>query len=90
LPSFKIKVFLEGIRISYHIRDPAILLPDSAINVLSFARIPLAPIGVCYNVAVNGSLDLTNLTGFLGIALYIAGLVLLAGYWLERRELLLY
>ncbi|HLL78620.1 MAG TPA: hypothetical protein VKT25_03925 [Ktedonobacteraceae bacterium] len=35
------------------------------------------------------SFDLSSLWGFPLVAAYIASLVLLAGYWLEKKELLL-
>ncbi|HEY6542153.1 MAG TPA: hypothetical protein VIZ18_14510 [Ktedonobacteraceae bacterium] len=41
--------------------------------------------GICYNIGVNSSVDASALPGIL-----IAGLVWLASYWLERRELLLH
>jgi hypothetical protein len=47
-------------------------------------------VGICYNIGVNCSLDTCVLPGFLLVALYVVGLVWLAGYWLERRELLLH
>jgi hypothetical protein len=59
-------------------------------NVLSISRLPLIPVGICYNIGVNSSFDISALPGFLLVALYIAGLVWLTGYWLERRELLLH
>jgi hypothetical protein len=65
-------------------------LPDAVINVLSITRLPLILIGICYNIGVNSSLDISALPGFLLVAFYIAGLVWLAGCWLERRELLLH
>ena len=70
--------------------SPIILLPSQVLAVLSIARIPLAPIAVCYNVSANGSFDLSSLWGFPLVAAYISGLVLLAGHWLEKKELLFY
>lgn len=70
--------------------SPLVLLPQQVIAVLSITRIPLAPVGVCYNVSVSGSMDISALWGFPLIAMYIVGLAWLAGYWLEKKELLLY
>ena len=70
--------------------SPLVLLPQQVIAVLSIARIPLAPIGVCYNLSVSGNLDLSGLWGFPLVVLYVVGLAWLAGYWLEKKELLLY
>lgn len=53
-------------------------------------EIHIIPVGICYNIGVNSSMDVSALPGFLLVALYTAGLVWLAGYWLERRELLLH
>jgi hypothetical protein len=67
---------------------------DSAISSVvapaGVRRLPLIPVGICYNIGVNSSIDASAVHGFLLIALYIGGLAWLAGYWLERRELLLH
>jgi hypothetical protein len=62
----------------------------SSTIMLSFSRIPLAPVAVCYNIGVNGSIDASSLWGLPLILAYIAGLTWLAGYWLDKEELLLY
>ena len=36
------------------------------------------------------ALDVWSLWGFLLVAIYIAWLAAIAGYWLEKKELLLY
>jgi hypothetical protein len=71
-------------------RNPLVLLPQPLIAVLSFSRLPLAPVAVCYNIGVNGSIDASSLWGLPMILAYIAGLTWLAGYWLDKKELLLY
>jgi hypothetical protein len=63
--------------------------PDSQ-KYCTISRLPLIPVGVCYNIGANSSIDTSALPGFLVVTLHIAGLVWLAGYWLERRELLLH
>lgn len=70
--------------------SPVFRLPDPVIAILSISRLPLIPVGICYNIGVNSSIDASALPAFLIVALFIAGLVCLAGYWLERRELLLH
>ena len=70
--------------------SPIFRLSDPIITVLSISRLPLIPVGICYNIGANSSMDASALPGFLIVALFIAGLVWLAGYWLERRELLLH
>ena len=64
-------------------------LPASVLNILGIVRIPLWPISACYQVSVSGTIGLTGVVGLLIEVGYIIGLVLIAGYWLERRELLL-
>ncbi len=83
-------LFLAWIVLVLFSASPIFRLPDFVINVLSIVRLPLIPVGICYNIGVNSSIDISALPGFLLIALYIAGLVWLAGHWLERRELLLH
>lgn len=83
-------VFLAWIAIVLFSASPIFRLPDVVINILGVTRLPLIPVGICYNIGVNSSLDSSALPGFLLVALYIAALVWLAGYWLERRELLLH
>jgi ABC-type polysaccharide/polyol phosphate transport system ATPase subunit len=65
-------------------------LPSTVLNVLGIVRIPLWPIAACYQVSVSGTIGLTGVLGMLLVAVYIICLALIAGYWLERRELLLY
>jgi hypothetical protein len=83
-------LFLAWIDIVLFSASPIVRLPDVVINVLSVARLPLIPVGICYNIGVNSSIDASAVPGFLLITLYIGGLLWLAGYWLERRELLLH
>ena len=60
------------------------------LNVLGIVRIPLWPISACYQMSTSGTLSLSGVLGMFLIAIYIIGLALIAGKWLERRELLLY
>ena len=83
-------LFLAWIAIVLFSASPIVHLPDAIITVLSVSRLPLIPVGICYNIGVNSSIDISALPAFLVVALYIAGLIWLAGYWLERRELLLH
>lgn len=83
-------LFLAWIAIVLFSASPIFRLPDFVISILSISRLPLIPVGICYNIGVNSSLDISALPGFLLVAIYIAGLVWLAGSWLERRELLLH
>lgn len=83
-------LFLAWVAIVLFSASPIFRLPDLVINVLSVSRLPLIPVGICYNIGANSSIDASALPGFLLVALYIGGLTWLACYWLERRELLLH
>lgn len=83
-------LFLAWIAIVLFSASPIFRLPDLVMNVLSIARLPLIPVSISYDIGVNSSIDASALPGFLLVALYIVGLVWLASYWLERRELLLH
>ena len=83
-------LFLSWIAVVLFSISPIFTIPSSILNVLMIVRIPLWPISACYQVSVSGTIGLTGMLGMLLVALYIIGLVLVAGMWLERRELLLY
>jgi hypothetical protein len=83
-------LFLTWIAVVLFSISPIFTLPSSVLNVLEIVRIPLWPISACYQVSVSGTIGLTGVVGMLLIAVYILGLALVAGMWLERRELLLY
>jgi len=57
---------------------------------MGIVRTPLWPISACYQVSVSGTMSFTVVVGLLLVAVYIIGLALVAGKWLECRELLLY
>ena len=83
-------LFLTWIAVVLFSISPIFTIPSSVLNVLAIVRIPLWPISACYQVSVSGTIGLNGVLGILLIALYIIGLALVAGKWLERRELLLY
>jgi hypothetical protein len=83
-------LFLTWIAVVLFSIRPIFFIPTSVLNVLGFVRIPLWPISACYQVSVSGTISLTGVLGMLLVAVYIIGLALVAGKWLERRELLLY
>jgi hypothetical protein len=83
-------LFLAWVAIVLFSASPIFRLPAPVIAVLSVSRLPLIPVGICYNIGVNSSIDASALPAFFIVALYIAGLIWLASYWLERRELLLH
>ncbi len=83
-------LFLVWIAVVLFSISPIFTLPVSIMNVLAIVRIPLWPISGCYQVSVSGTIGIAGVLGILIEAVYIIGLALIAGYWLERRELLLY
>jgi hypothetical protein len=83
-------LFLTWIAVVLFSISPIFTIPSPVLNVLAIVRIPLWPISACYQVSVSGTISLTGVLGVLLVAIYIIGLTLVAGKWLERRELLLY
>jgi hypothetical protein len=69
---------------------PILSIPTWLETVLSISQIPLWPVAECYTLSVTGNPDLLSLLGLLLIACYCLVIALVAGYWLEKRELLLY
>ena len=83
-------LFLIWIAVVLFSISPIFMIPSSALNVLGIVRIPLWPISACYQVSVSGTFNLTGVLGVFLVAVYIMSLTLVAGKWLESRELLLY
>jgi hypothetical protein len=83
-------LFLAWIAVVLFSISPIFKVSTPVLNVLGIVRIPLWPVSACYQVSVSGSIGLTGVLGILFVAVYIIVLNLIAGYWLERRELLLY
>jgi hypothetical protein len=83
-------LFLSWIAVFLFSISPIFMIPASVLNILGIARIPLWPISACYQISVEGTISLTGVLGMFLVAVYIIGLALVAGKWLERRELLLY
>lgn len=83
-------LFLTWIAVVLFSISPIFTIPSSVLNVLAIVRIPLWPISACYQVSASGTISLAGMLGILLIAVYITGLSLVAGKWLESRELLLY
>ena len=83
-------LFLVWIAVVLFSISPIFTIPSSVLNILAIVRIPLWPISACYQVSVTGTISLSGILGLLLVAVYIIGLALIAGIWLERRELLLY
>ncbi len=83
-------LFLTWIAVVLFSISPIFTIPSSVLNILAIVRIPLWPISTCYQVSVSGTIGLSSVLGMLLVAVYIIGLALVAGMWLERRELILY
>lgn len=83
-------LFLAWIAVVLFSISPIFIIPSPVLNVLGIVRIPIWPISACYQMSISGTMSLTGVVGMLLIGVYIVGLALIAGRWLERRELLLY
>lgn len=83
-------LFLVWIAVVLFSISPVVAIPTSFLNVLSIVRVPLWPISACYHVSVSGTIEFAGVLGLLLEGVYVIGLALIAGNWLERRELLLY
>jgi len=82
--------FLAWIALVLFSLSPVFHIPAQVLNVLAIVRIPLWPISACYKMSVSGIISVIGVLGVVLIGVYIIGLALIAGKWLERRELLLY
>jgi hypothetical protein len=83
-------IFLAWLALVLFAQSPVFWLPEVVMSVLRFASLPLLPLIACYNISVAGTLGLAGALGVGVEGVYVVVLVLIAGYWLERRELLLY
>jgi hypothetical protein len=83
-------LFLVWVAVVLFSISPVFALPASVLNILGIVRIPLWPISACYQMSTSGIISLTGVVGIFLVAVYIFALALIAGFWLERRELLLY
>ncbi len=83
-------LFLSWIALVLFSLSPVFLVPTPILDVMGIVRIPLWPISACYQMSVSGTLSVAGVIGMFLVGAYILGLALVAGRWLERRELLLY
>ena len=83
-------LFLNWIAIVLFSISPIFTIPPLCSECTGIVRTPLWPISACYQVSVSGTMSFTVVVGLLLVAVYIIGLALVAGKWLECRELLLY
>jgi len=83
-------IFLVWLALVLFAQSPVFWLPEVVISVLRIASVPLLPLIACYNISMTGRIGLTGLLGVVVEGVYVVALALIAGHWLERRELLLY
>ena len=83
-------IFLAWLALVLFAYSPVFWLPEAVVSVLRVASVPLLPLIACYNISVTGMLGLAGALGLVVEGIYVVVLALIAGYWLERRELLLY
>jgi hypothetical protein len=83
-------LFLTWIAVVLFSMSPIFTIPSSVLNILAIVRIPLWPISASYQVSVSATIGLSGVLGMFLVAVYTIALALVAGMWLERRELLLY
>ena len=83
-------IFLVWLAVVLFAQSPVFWLPEAMVSVLRIASLPLLPLIACYNISVTGTRGLTGLLGVIVEGVYVVALALIAGHWLERRELLLY
>lgn len=69
---------------------PLIPLPSWLEAALSISQFPLWPVAANYTLSVAGEFDLLNLLALGLTVVYWILLAVIAGYWLEKRELLLH
>lgn len=69
---------------------PIFTIPSWLETTLGISQIPLWPVGECYTLSVTGVFSFSSLLSLLLIASYCLLISLVAGNWLEKRELLLY
>jgi hypothetical protein len=69
---------------------PIVAIPTWLETVLDVSQLPLWPVGECYTLSVTGMFSVSSLPGLVLIAGYCLLISLVAGHWLEQRELLLY
>lgn len=82
--------FLAWLALMLFSFKPVLAIPSWLEAVLSISQLPLWPVAMCYTLSVTGNPDLLSLLGLLLVACYCVIIAFVAGYWLEKRELLLY
>jgi hypothetical protein len=81
-------LFLLWIVIVLFSFKPVVNIPDWLDSILSLTRLPLWPLQTCYTLGMVGAFDLFSLLALVLLVIYAVLIALIAGYWLEKRELL--
>ncbi len=81
--------FLTWLALVLFSYKPIMALPTWLESTLSLTQIPLWPLAACYTLGVSGTFDLSSLCSLILLVMYYILIALMAGYWLEKRELLL-
>lgn len=87
---FKRIVFLTWVAVMLFSFKPVIPIPNWLDTILSITQLPLWPLQACYTLSFTENFDLFSLLGLLLLAIYTVIIALVAGRWLEKRELLLH
>jgi len=66
------------------------LLGENGAGKSTLVRLLLWPLIACYTLSASGSISWMGVVGLILVGRYIVSLMWVAGYWLKRRELLLY
>lgn len=68
--------------------NPVMSIPGWLDALLSVTQLPLWPLQACYTLTLTGNFNLGSLFGLLLVVFYVVLVALVAGHWLEKRELL--
>jgi hypothetical protein len=82
--------FLGWVALLLFSYKPIFPIPGWLDTILSISQFPLWPLQACYTLSLTGNFDLLSLLGLLLIAVYAVLIAQVAGYWLEKRDLLLH
>lgn len=83
-------VFLSWVAVVLFSFKPIVRIPNWLDALLSVTQLPLWPLQASYTLCFTGNFDLLALLGLALLAGYAVLIALIAGYWLEKRELLLH
>lgn len=82
--------FLAWLALALFSFKPIIAIPSWLETTLGISQLPLWPVGECYTLSVTGMFSFSSMLSLCLVAGYCLLISLVAGHWLEQRELLLY